>query len=391
MLSDFDIIYVAGHDFNLTDSKISTDHIAEQLSKNSRLLYVESIGIRNPHLNKNDMKRILIKVKNFFRLPRRINKNLYVLTPIAIPFHKNTFIQNLNEILLSLSIRVVCFFLRFRKRILFVFLPTMNGVVGKVGEQLSIYYCTDEHAEFPGVDRDSIRKMELELLNKVDLGFATALQILESKKKINPNFYLSTHGVDFDHFARAQDPDLPVPKDAIHFKKPIIGYFGAIDRWMDFDLIEYLVRKKKDWTFLFVGKYVVDLSRFSNYSNLYFLGQRPFQELPRYGKIFDVAIVPFRINKLTEYVFPIKLKEYLSMGKPVVTSALPPVEVFNKENRDIVHIGYNDEDFLMKIEGALLTNIDEQIRARQESVKKDTWESRVKELSDVIESFILLQ
>ena len=388
MQSNFDIIYVAGHDFNLTDSKISTDHIAEQLSKNNRLLYVESIGIRNPRINKNDMKRILLKVKNFFRLPRRINKNLYVLTPIAIPFHSNTFIQKLNSILLSLSIRIVCFFLRFRTRILFVFLPTMHGVVGKAGERLSIYYCTDEHAEFPGADRDSITKMELALLKKVDLGFATALQILESKKKINPNFYLSMHGVDFDHFARAQDTDLPVPKDAVNFKRPIIGYFGAIDRWMDFDLIEYLAGKKKDWTFLFVGKSVVDLSRFAKYSNLHFLGQRPFQELPGYGKIFDVAIVPFKINKLTEYVFPIKLKEYLSMGKPVVTSALPPVERFSEQNPNIVEIGRDHECFLKKIESAMLKDTKKHIRARQESVRKDTWESRVKEISDTIVKYI---
>jgi glycosyltransferase involved in cell wall biosynthesis len=261
----------------------------------------------------------------------------------------------------------------------------MHGVVGKLDEAISIYYCVDECSEF-----DSMKRMEIELLKKVNLGFATSPQILESKKKINPNFYLSIHGVDYDNFKRAQDPDLPLPKDVRRLKRPVIGYFGAIERWMDLDLIHYLVQKKKEWTFLFIGKPIVDLSRFDNEPNIHFIGQRPFQELPRYGKIFDVAIIPFVINKLTEHVFPVKLKEYLSMGKPVVSSALPTVEGFCKENPDIVHIGYNPDDFMNKIETAIPTNTAFHISARQDSIKKDVWESRVKEISDIIEKHLAL-
>jgi glycosyltransferase involved in cell wall biosynthesis len=227
----------------------------------------------------------------------------------------------------------------------------MHGVVGKLDEAISIYYCVDECSEFPGVDRDSMKRMEIELLKKVNLGFATSPQIL---------------------------------------KRPVIGYFGAIERWMDLDLIHYLVQKKKEWTFLFIGKPIVDLSRFDNEPNIHFIGQRPFQELPRYGKIFDVAIIPFVINKLTEHVFPVKLKEYLSMGKPVVSSALPTVEGFCKENPDIVHIGYNPDDFMNKIETAIPTNTAFHISARQDSIKKDVWESRVKEISDIIEKHLAL-
>lgn len=388
MLKDHDIVYMAGHDYNMTDCKISTDHIASQLSIHNRVLYVESIGLRKPRINKNDMGRIFKKVKRFFRLPRKINDNFYVISPLVIPFHHVPLVSILNQMFLVLYVRAVCLFLGFRDPILFIFLPSMYGVVGKLREVLSVYYCTDEHSQFPGVDRDSIKRMETEMLRKVTLGFATSPQILEEKKKINPSFYLSMHGVDYDNFSKAQDPALKIPEDIMQIKGPVIGYFGAIDKWMDLDLIHYLVRQRREWSFVFIGKTVVDISVFANEPNIHFLGQKPFSELPAYGRKFDVAIIPFLLNELTRHVFPIKLKEYLAMGKPVVSSALPPVEEFNKINPDVVMIGYGHSDFLDKIEKSFACNTQAYIQNRQRLVQKDTWEARGEEVCAIIEKHL---
>jgi len=339
-------------------------------------------------MNKNDMGRILRKVKRFFRLPKKINERFYVISPVVIPFHHVPVVSKLNQMLLVLYIRAVCLFLGFRKPILFIFLPSMYGVVGRLKEVLSVYYCTDEHSQFPGVDRSSIKRMEMEILKKVTLGFATSPQILEEKKKINSSFYLSMHGVDYDNFSKAQDPALTIPEDIINIKGPVIGYFGAVDRWMDLDLIHYLVKQRRDWSFVIIGKTVVDISLFDNEPNIHFLGQRPFSELPAYGKKFDVALIPFLLNELTRHVFPVKLKEYLAMGKPVVSSALPPVEEFNKINPDAVMIGYGHSDFLSKIEKSFAFNTEAFIQNRQRLVKKDTWEARGEEVSEIIEKHL---
>jgi hypothetical protein len=334
------------------------------------------------------MGRIFRKVKRFFRLPRKINDSFYVVSPVVIPFHHVPLVSKLNQMLLVLYIRAVCLFLGFRNPILFIFLPSMYGVVGKLKEVLSVYYCTDEHSQFPGVDRNSIKRMETEILKKVTLGFATSPQILEEKKKINPSFYLSMHGVDYDNFSKAQDTALMIPEDIVNFKSPVIGYFGAIDKWMDLDLIHYLVKQRREWSFVFIGKAVVDISLFENEPNIHFLGKRPFSELPAYGKKFDVAIIPFLLNELTRHVFPIKLKEYLAMGKSVVSSALPPVEDFKKINPDAVMIGYDHSDFLDKIEKSFACNTQVCIQNRQRLVQKDTWEARGEEVSAIIEKYL---
>jgi len=387
MLTGYDIIYIAGHDFNLEDCRISTDHIAQQLARHNRILYVESVGLRRPRLEKNDLARIGQKLARFIRPPRQVGRRFWVITPLAVPLHHRPAVRRLNQALLLGQIRWASTLLKFRKPILFVFLPHMAGIIGHMGESLSVYYCTDEHAAFPGVDGNSIRRAEMALLRRVTLGFATSPEILKNKKRINPNFYYSPHGVDFDNFARAQDQTLSIPEDVRNLPHPLIGYFGAIDRWLDFGLIEYLARSRPGWSFVFIGKKATDVAALSALPNVHFLEKRPFQELPLYGRTFDAAIIPFRIDDLTVSVSPIKLKEYLAMGKPVVSTPLPAVVDYAAEG-GLVEVAGNAEEFLVLLEGALRGDSLELMLARQESVRGDTWEARAKQVGNVIEEWL---
>ncbi len=385
MLTGRDIIYIAGHDFNLADSRISTDHIAQQLARHNRILYVESVGLRRPRLDRNDLSRIGRKLARFMRPPRRVGQGLWVITPLAVPLHDRPAIRRLNRILLLAQIRWASLFLRFKKPILFVFLPHMGGVVGHLGESLSVYYCTDEHAAFPGVDSDSIRRAEEELLRKVTLVFATSPEILKNKQAIKPNVFYSPHAVDFDNFSRAQDPALPIPEDIRNLPHPMIGYFGAIDRWLDLELVEYLAQARPGWSFVFIGKRAIDVSGLSALPNIHFLGKRPFDELPRYGRSFDAAIIPFSIDELTVSVSPIKLKEYLAMGVPVVSTPLPAV-VDHASEGGFVDIADDPKGFLRLLERTLQRDSQELAIARQQFVHGDTWAARTEEVGRVIES-----
>jgi glycosyltransferase involved in cell wall biosynthesis len=387
MLTDHDIIYVAGHDFNLIDSRISTDHIAQQLARHNRILYVESIGLRRPRFDKNDLSRIGRKLTRFIRPPQQISEEFWVIAPLAVPLHHRPAVRWLNNALLLAQIRWASAFLRFRKPILFVFLPHMGGIVGHLGESVSVYYCTDEHAAFPGVDGNNIRHAEEDLLRKVTLGFATSQEILKNKKRINPNFYFSPHGVDFDNFAQAQDQTLPIPEDIRHLPHPLVGYFGAIDHWIDLGLIEYLARSRPRWSFVFIGNQAISVANLSLLPNVHFLGKRPFQDLPRYGRAFDATIIPFRIDDLTISVSPIKLKEYLAMGKPVVSTPLPAVMDYAAAG-GLVRVAGDTESFLQLLERDLRDDSKKLVLARQESVRSDTWKARAEEVSRAIAEYL---
>ena len=387
MLQGRDIIYMAGHDYGLNDSRISTDHLAHHLAAANRVLYVESVGLRTPRLDANDLSRIRRKLARFLRQPRRMDERLWVMTPFAVPLHHNRLVDALNRTLLTTQIRRSAAYLGFEAPIAFVFLPSMGSVIGRLGESVSVYYCTDEHAAFPDVDSEFIRRSEEALLRRVDVVFGTSREIVRNKSRLHSNVHYSPHGVDFDPFARAQDADLATPSDVAGLTHPIVGYFGAIDTWLDLELIEALARERPEWNFLLIGKQAVDTSGLSALPNVTFLGARPFAELPAYGRLFDVALIPFRISDLTNSVEPVKLREYLAMGKPVVSTALPSIVDIAAET-GLVSCARDRTEFLALVESALASDSPELIAARQDSVRPHSWKRRTARVGETIERFI---
>jgi glycosyltransferase involved in cell wall biosynthesis len=122
-----------------------------------------------------------------------------------------------------------------------------------------------------------------------------------------------------------------------------------------------------------IGKSTTDTSEIEKLPNVHLLGRKPYAELPAYCKGFDVALNPFRISTLTLNANPLKVREYLAAGLPVVSTAIPEVEVLGK-----CRIGANRDGFIKEIEEALASpgpNV-----ARSESIRAESWEARVDEI-----------
>src|SRR4029450_8258323 len=139
------------------------------------------------------------------------------------------------------------------------------------------------------------------------------------KRKLNPHAVFAPHGVDVELFGKAQDPATEIPAAARNLQKPVIGYFGSIHEWIDVELIEWLARARPEWTFLLTGHAAVDVAALRALSNVQLIGAQPYHSLPAWAKAFDVAIIPYRMNRQVENANPLKLREYLACGKPVVS------------------------------------------------------------------------
>ena len=111
-----------------------------------------------------------------------------------------------------------------------------------MGEEVSVYYCTDDHGSLPGVNERDVRAMDEETTRRASLVFVTSETLLESKRSLNPNVFVSPHGVHVEHFGQAQDESLPVPEEMRGLRQPIVGFFAMIGPWIDLDLIGYLGR-----------------------------------------------------------------------------------------------------------------------------------------------------
>ena len=214
--------------------------------------------------------------------------------------------------------------------------------------------------------------MERELCRRCDIVFTTSRTLLAAKRQWNPETHLASHGVDWAHFARALAPETTVPDDVAGLKRPVLGFFGLVQDWIDIDLVGWLAEQRPDWTFVMIGKVAVDHSRWARTPNIKWLGRKPYEELPRYCKAFDVGLVPFRINELTRNVNPIKLREYLSAGVPVVSTALPECAAYP----DWCAVADTREQFLAACEAAIAGGSPESRRARSELTRAESWETR---------------
>jgi GT2 family glycosyltransferase/SAM-dependent methyltransferase len=249
-------------------------------------------------------------------------------------------------------------------------LPFWQPLAQRIKEELGwkiIYDCIDEHSGFSTNDEAMLSRETL-LAKGCDLLITTAQSLYEKMRHHNERCLFLPNASDFNHFSH-----LP-PNDLLkEMKKPIIGYYGAISDWFDNELVEYLAISKKDWNFVFIGHtFGSDIARLEKISNVHFLGEKPYDQLPKYLYWFDVCIIPFKLNKLTKATNPVKFYEFMSSGKKVVSVEIPELLPYAK----YLYLAKDKNDFLKNIESALHENNKNLITERIELAKKNTWEAR---------------
>ena len=343
------------------------------LARDNRVLWVNSIGYRTPTVSKADARRAFKKLLAVTERIREVEPNIFVLSPLAIPAYGKTSVRTMNRHLLRYQVKRAMRRLRFTKPINWVFNPPAAVVAGTLGEDKLIYYCVDEYKEFTGVSGQVMADFENQLLRQADLSIVTSERLLQSRSKINPDAVLVRHGVDFSHFRRALDAQTTVPADIKDLPRPIIGFFGLIADWVDVDLMAAVAKHFNTGSLVLLGKATTDVSVLESLSNVHLLGRRPYEALPGYCKAFDVALNPFRINELTLNANPLKVREYLAAGVPVVSTPIPEVEVLG-----LCRIADGPQATIKEIEEALLDpgpSIE-----RSEQVRGESWEARLDEI-----------
>jgi glycosyltransferase involved in cell wall biosynthesis len=362
--------------------RTSCDHVFEQLSRDNKVVWVNSIGLRNPNLaSAHDWRRIFSKLRKCLGGLKQVGPTAWVYQPVVIPLPYSQLAQRINRCLLRSSLRRIARHLNMNRPILWTFLANSGYMVGQLDESLVVYYCTDAVAEFSFINGTEITKMECDLASKSDLCFATAHLLTEHLRQYNPQSHVALHGVDHTHFARTLDATTVVPEDIARLPQPIIGFFGLIHNWIDLSLIAAIARKHPEWSIVLIGKTDVDTSSIACLPNIYLIGRRPYNTLPGYCKAFNVGIIPFAINKLTQHVNPIKLREYLSAGLPVVSTALPEVQAYG----DQVYIANSPEQFIEQIERALREDTPALHEQRSRAMQNETWEAKVAHLTNLVE------
>ncbi len=359
---------------------LSKKHIILRLAKKNRILWVNGVGNRNPTASARDIKRIFRKLGQFLHGCRPVAENINVFTPIVIPFHGSRLARWINPRFYRWSIRRACRQLRFENPITWTYAPSCADVAGTLGERYIVYHCVDEFSQFTGADKAGIAAMEQKLLDKADVVIVSSEALLKSKSRQNPNTFLVTHGVDYDHFAKACLSETEPAKECAHFKGPVIGFFGLVADWVDLEVIRHLAVERPDWSLLLIGEVQADISRLRDLPNVHIIGRRDYKSLPGYAKLFDVAILPFVVNELTLAANPLKVREYLAAGLPVVATPLPEVKRLGR----LIRVATTGDEFLGAIQKFLLEGRRGPSIEASRAMRSESWDAKVEELSSII-------
>lgn len=223
----------------------------------------------------------------------------------------------------------------------------------------------------------------IELLKSAKVVLVTADKLVNNVIKYRQDILLTPNGVDYEMIHKnrpSKGDDIPNDLKPILYKnKKIVGYSGALAKWFDYDLLEYLAKTRSDLEFVLVGVNYdgsVDKSNILKYENIHWLGMKSYDELFKYVWSFDIAIIPFKINNVTIATSPIKLFEYMACSKPVVTTALPECKKYNG-----VFVADNYEQFIDYIDKALVAKKDLDYLFMIDKVARDnTWDNRVNKI-----------
>ncbi len=268
----------------------------------------------------------------------------------------------------------------------YIFINSFNfhypGLTDGLTPKLKVYHCLGPVA-LPFNRRHGLASEDI-LVKQSDAVICSSKQLYEEKKKQNPYSYFVANAADLGRSSKALSADLPVHPAIDALKKPVIGYLGAIDGRMDYDLLQKVIVANPGKSFVFAGPVSREFvpEWFFTAGNVHFPGPIGYDDVPAVIKGFDVALIPFKKDEASSSIFPLKLFEYMGAGKPVVaTDFNPDLKEFTK---GAVTFCENAERFSEAICTALQTDDAGQRKTRVTIAAENTWENRIEEIADII-------
>ena len=353
-----------------------TQHrLANNLSVNNKVLFVENTGVRNVRLG--DIGRIKDRIDNWKKSTKgftQISKNLIVLSPIVFPFPHNFFFSKINAKILSIYLNNSSQILDFKPTILITFLPTKLSLEIKkfINCKINIYYCANE---MKGIKNQNklIDNSEKEFFKNSDHIFVISKNLEKKAKKFSNNVSLVPTGVELNKFNYLKVKKRKILKQKNKF---IVGYVGSITEVFDIDLVDFLVKKNPQFDFVFVGRSYINITKLKKNKNIFFKKEISHNQVPAYIKSFDIGIIPYKVNDFTNSVYSCKLNEYLSMGIPVVSTCTKEIILYNRKFGNVISVAKNYEQFSLFLSKEIKQNNLKLTKKRIYVAKKNSWQSR---------------
>jgi teichuronic acid biosynthesis glycosyltransferase TuaH len=370
-------------------------NIASLLAQHNRVLYVNFPLKRNAYFTRN----IDPKLEPHIRVLRDSQEQIKSVTHNIWELYPGSLVESVNWLPNSTALRSILYLINnrnfardirratkqlgFNDIILFNDNDIYNGYYLKefLKPSLYIYYMRDFLQGYP-YWKKHVSVLEPSLIGKSDLVVANSLYYAEYSRRFNPHTFYIGQGCDFSHFDASRVH--AVPEDISALQRPLIGYIGALDaERLDLDILAGIARARPDWNIVLVGPEdkVFLQSNLHGLPNIHFTGGKPFQQLAAYVQAFDVCINPQLNNPITKGNYPLKIDEYLAMGKPVVATKTEAMHIF----REHTLLARSPNEYPELIEKALHGNTPALEAERTRFAQTHSWDNCMTELYKAIQ------
>ena len=262
-------------------------------------------------------------------------------------------------------------------------LPLLQGL----DPALVVYDCMDELSAFKNPPKQLLQR-ESALLNIADLVFTGGPSLYEAKKNRHPNAHCFSSSVDAAHFRQALDAAISHP-DQAHVAGPRLGFYGVIDERFDTGLVREMAAAHPEWQIVLVGPVVkIDPAELPRAENVHYMGQRGYQELPKFLAGWDVCLLPFAMNESTKFISPTKVLEYMAAEKPSVSTPITDVKV---PYGDVVAIAETPAEYIAACERMLAQSAEENAamaKRMREVVANTSWDKTAARMHELISNAV---
>ncbi|MBQ4863539.1 glycosyltransferase [Pseudoalteromonas sp. MMG013] len=373
---------VFGEDWGAHPS--STQHLFKQLSKDHDVHWINSVGMRKPRLRFTDLSRVFNKAKNYFSqsqgeaqvggaASRNDQPSVYNLA--VLPWHDNIFVQSFNEFVFSKK-----HFDSNEPILYWISVPTAITMINVRPIDKVVYYCGDDFSALAGVDHKMIAPIERKLIAKANLIYVISEHLYNKMPKHKT--YMLTHGVDFELFTK---PTI-IANEIKHVTRFKVGFYGSINEWLDVDLLTKLVTERPNYELILVGTITHNIDLLLSLNNVTHIEAVEHQRLAEFSQHWDVSILPFVDNQQIQACDPLKLKEYLAAGTPVVSTNFPAVNKY----LETILVASTDSGFIQRIDSAIALNqvLNKNWKETQSSLAKNhSWSAKARSVEQQLIAF----
>jgi glycosyltransferase involved in cell wall biosynthesis len=344
------------------------------------ILYLDSLGLRAPGLGRADISRMAARLVAWRPYATSVTERLYRDSPLVIPLHRFAPVRAVNRRLLAARLARNERRLRFRTAAVWAYAPPALDAFRPSRHRGLVYHCVDDVAAFPGIDEASFREGERRLARAADVCLASSRPLVRHLEELGArDVRYWPNPADTGAYRAAAEATVE-RRDP----RPVIGFVGAIqEHKVDVELLAAVARARPGWRVVLVGPVGLGL-RESTFDaagmppNVELPGLVTRERLPALVAGFDVGIIPYRQNRYTKGVFPMKVFEYLGAGIPVVSTSLPSLV------DEVAHVVFADgaDAFVAAIDAALAHPGEALVR--RDYATRFSWERRTEEALELL-------